>query len=458
MKKIFIYTLVLICILAVILLLSCKHYGNKKIEIWQDIDSTIANSWEHYVSTNPEVPYPFSDALEGGILYYWDQYFIQKGLLLHDKQELAKYNVDNLIFLVGKYGYVPNATASWGYDRSQFPFLSMIVCDYYFSQPSKKRDRKWLEKAYTALRKEYVFWTDTIIENHSTPIYGLQRYGHHAHDSILAGVYDALKTTRFKNYPAPKNLQEKMEFGKNVIAECESGYDFTPRFQRRICDYIPIDLNANLWMYEMNFIRIEKELQYNSGIDWKQMADKRRDLINQYCWDESRGVFADYNYITNTYNPVISYATFYPMLWGFATQEQARRITKQLHVLETDNGIRFCQQTTSPINYQWNYNSIWPPVQYVCYRALEKYGYIKDAKRIAKNYVSVIARNYTSPKPISYMDTRSNIIMRKTGHLYEKYDANGNILDNVDYPSGQMIGWCGGVFSDALHFITTNDR
>ena len=452
-RNILIFVWLPLCLSAALLLSNC-HSINKKKATWQCIEATIANSWEYYVSTNSEVPYPFSDALESGILYYWDLYFIQKGLLLHGKYELAKYNVDNLLFLVEKYGYVPNATASWGYDRSQFPFLSMIVCDYYFSQPPKTRDRKWLEKAYTALRKEYNFWTDTIIENHNTDICGLQRYGHHAQDSVLVGVYDALKSTRFKKYPEPQGIQEKKDFGANVIAECESGYDFTPRFQRQICNYVPVELNANLWMYEMNFIKIEQELHYNSGIQWQQKADRRRDLINMYCWDEHRGVFVDYNYITDTLNPIISYATFYPMLWGVASQEQARRIVKNLHILETSNGIRFCQYTESPISYQWNHNSIWPPVQYVCYRALDRYGYDKDARRIAKTYLSVITKNYKSPEPASYMDHRNNIVIRESGNLYEKYHINGKIFDYADYPAGQMIGWCGGVFSDALHFIT----
>ena len=201
-------------------------------------------------------------------------------------------------------------------------------------------------------------------------------------------------------------------------------------------------------------IKIEQELHYNSGIQWQQKADRRRDLINMYCWDEHRGVFVDYNYITDTLNPIISYATFYPMLWGFASQEQARRIVKNLHILETSNGIRFCQYTESPISYQWNHNSIWPPVQYVCYRALDRYGYDKDARRIAKTYLSVITKNYKSPEPASYMDHRNNIVIRESGNLYEKYHINGKIFDYADYPAGQMIGWCGGVFSDALHFIT----
>lgn len=453
-KRITILVLLPACIIAILLLLR-SHCINKRNTTWQNIEATVANSWENYVSTNSEVPYPFSDALESGILYYWDLYFIQKGLLLHGKYELAKYNVDNLIFLVDKYGYVPNATVSWGYDRSQFPFLSMIVCDYYFSQSPETHNLKWLKKAYIALRKEYEFWTDSIIEDHNTDIYGLQRYGQHAHDSVLIGVYDALKQTRFKKYPEPQGVLAKKEFGANVIAECESGYDFTPRFQRQICNYVPVELNANLWMYEMNFIKIEQELDYYSGIQWQQKADRRKDLINKYCWDENRGAFVDYNYVTDTLNPVISYATFYPMLWGFATQEQAKRIVKNLNILETTNGIRFCQHTTSPITYQWDHNSIWPPVQYVCYRALEKYGYRKDAERIAKNYLNIITKNYNSPKPESYMDNRSNIVIREPGNLYEKYNINGNILDYADYPAGQMIGWCGGVFSDALHFITT---
>lgn len=438
---------------------SCQDtYKPKYKDHWVDVDKAINSKWEVFVSTNDMLPHPFTDALEGGLMYYWDLYFIQKGLLLHREDELALSNLNNLLYQVETLGFIPNAQASWGLDRSQPPFLSMIIHDYYFHQPSQKRDKNWLRKAYESCLKEYQFWTDTTNtskENHTTPIIGLQRYYHHAEDSVLAGVYDAIGHVRFKGYPNPQNTEEKIRFGANVIAECESGYDFTPRFQRQIIDYIPLELNVNLWKYEMNFIAFEQELGITSSFDWESMANNRKSLINRYCWDKDRGIFKDYNFVKKELNPTNSYATFYPLLWGLASKEQAEKISKNLYLLEKEFGIIFCEQAESPITYQWDSHSIWPPVQYVVYKGLANYGFTNDAKRIAMKYLDLVTKNYVLPYPNQY-EEGGLIKKRVSGNLYEKYDSEGNILDKSDYPSASMIGWCGGVFADALTFIKQN--
>lgn len=47
--------------------------------------------------------------------------------------------------------------------------------------------------------------------------------------------------------------QELLDVGSHYIAEAESGWDFNPRFQTRCMDFCPVDLNANLYLYEKNF-------------------------------------------------------------------------------------------------------------------------------------------------------------------------------------------------------------
>lgn len=438
-------------------MVSCHTDYHPKYEgEWSKVNDAIASQWEVFVSTNSMLPYPFTDALESGLMYYWDLYFIQKGLLLHGEEELALSNLNNLLFQVDSLGFIPNAQVSWGMDRSQPPFLSMIVCDYYFHRPSGERNKIWLRRAYESCLREYYFWTDTMpgcLEDHRTAVPGLQRYYHHADSGTLEGVYDALGGTRFAGYPEPLTSEEKMRFGANVIAECASGYDFTPRFQRAVIDYIPLELNVNLWKYEMNFILLEQELGIEPTKDWKACAEHRKALIDRYCWDEARGVFTDYNFVKGELNPVVSYATFYPLLWEMADREQAERIFDNLSLLEGECGMAFCGDVDSPITYQWDASSIWPPVQYVVYRGLANYSYFPAARRIATKYLDLVTRNFLDPCP-DYYETDGEKVMRTAGNLYEKYDVRGNILDKNDYPSVTMIGWCGGVFADAFEFVT----
>ena len=39
------------------------------------------------------------------------------------------------------------------------------------------------------------------------------------------------------------------------LAEAESGWDMTPRFDRRALNFLPVDLNALLYKYEVDFAR-----------------------------------------------------------------------------------------------------------------------------------------------------------------------------------------------------------
>ena len=57
------------------------------------------------------LPYPYTvPSISGGFqeMYYWDTYFTNVGLILSGRTEKAKNNVDNIIYLTDKYGYMMN--------------------------------------------------------------------------------------------------------------------------------------------------------------------------------------------------------------------------------------------------------------------------------------------------------------------------------------------------------------
>lgn len=96
-----------------------------------------------------------------------------------------------------KLGFIPNANG-WGEDRSMTPYFGMMVSSYY--DKAQEKDTAWLRRAYNAVLKEYEFWTNTngnTIEDHSTPVEGLQRYGHHSDSATLVSFYDKVLQGRF---------------------------------------------------------------------------------------------------------------------------------------------------------------------------------------------------------------------------------------------------------------------
>ncbi|MGN0231848.1 MAG: trehalase family glycosidase, partial [Muribaculaceae bacterium] len=192
------------------------------------------------------LPYPYSvPCITGAFqnMYYWDTFFTNKGLLQIGDVEQAKNNIDNILAMIERFGYMPNATHTALLNRSQPPYASMMVRDLY----EATHDKQWLAGAVATLEKEYRFWmTERVAPN------GLNRYGHNAtRDELIGFCYGiagrlGIDAGKF----ADDDAREKA--GAHWLAEAESGWDFNPRYDQRCMDFNPVDLNANLYVYETN--------------------------------------------------------------------------------------------------------------------------------------------------------------------------------------------------------------
>ena len=159
-----------------------------------------------------------------------------------------------------------------------------MMVDRIFEQTE---DTNWLAGAFTTLQKEYDFWMTQRI----TPV-GLNRYSSSASDELkqeFVTTGGQRLNTDFRNRGLSDT--EILRLGTHFAAEAESGWDFNPRFERRCADFCPVDLNANLYIYETLFARYALLLGDSKAAGtWKARAEKRRGLINRYCLGED-GVY-----------------------------------------------------------------------------------------------------------------------------------------------------------------------
>jgi alpha,alpha-trehalase len=221
---------------------------------WKDVAEHIGQNWVKEKSSSKDLPHSYIAVWPGlPFMFYWDTYFINKGLQLTQLDSIAKNNCLNLLHAVDSFGFVGNAVITpWGMNRSQPPYLSSMVRDIY--EKSKIKDTAFLRKAYFTLKKEYDFWTDTAVsalENHNTSIKGLQRFYHHATADELVELYGQL-AGRF-NLEIDIPAAEKIKIAIPFAVEAASGMDFTPRFEHRSPDFIAVELNCLLYQYELNF-------------------------------------------------------------------------------------------------------------------------------------------------------------------------------------------------------------
>lgn len=338
-------------------------------------------------------------------LYYWDSFFMVQGMLgARENPQLVQGIAENLMSLFTRFKIIPNGSRTFLMGRSQPPFLSTFILDVYNTYGL---DKKWLNDAMTIAKQEYeTVWHGTKKPNERLVYKGLSRY------------YDI-------NY-------------LHDLAEAESGWDMTPRFNRRALNYLPVDLNALLYKYEMDFARVARlSDDKREAAKWEQAALRRKETMDQLMWDRTRGLYYDYNYVKEKRGSVSSLAAYFPMWAGMVSEKQAAAMVKALRRFENKGGL--ATTDTLPLNQyvpgsmpvQWAYPNGWAPLHFIVVEALLKYGYHEDARRIAMKWL------------------RTNLDwFNANGVFLEKY----NVI-NPDkppqkgvYPSQTGFGWTNAVF------------
>lgn len=341
--------------------------------------------------------------------YYWDSYFIALGLKGPKYQILVEGMLENLLYLYRRFGMVPTASRMYFTSRSQPPVLTSFIFHVY---DTYGKDKDWLKSRIELAKQEYrTVWMSTKHPKWHNVYEGLSRY------------YDI-----------------------NVLhdlAEAESGWDMTPRFDRKCLDFLPIDLNSLLYKYETDFARADEILgDENSAKEWIKASEKRKESINKLMWGKFRGFYFDYNYQRKVLGDIWSLAAYYTMWAGLASEAQAKKLVDNLVKFEKQGGLMTTARPLIDTNgvfgslkAQWANPNGWAPLQYITVEGLRRYGYEEEAKRIATAWV------------------KNNLNwFNRHGEFIEKYNV-ANVkrppLEGV-YPSQKGFGWSNAIY---VHFV-----
>ncbi|HEU5005306.1 MAG TPA: trehalase family glycosidase [Candidatus Saccharimonadales bacterium] len=337
-------------------------------------------------------------------LYYWDSYFMVQGLLDEEHKELVLGVLEDLLYLFERCKIIPNGSRTYLMGRSQPPLLTSFIMDVY---KAYNLDKKWLNRAIKIAQTEYhTVWMGESKPNARLIYRGLSRY------------YDI-------NY-------------LHDLAEAESGWDMTPRFNRHALNYLPIDLNSLLYKYEIDFAEAAEILgRKKEAFKWRQAAHNRMDTMNTLMWSELRGLYFDFNYVKEKRGNVSSLAAYYPMWAGLATERQAKKLVESLKKFEQKGGL--ATTDTTPLGQlvpgalptQWAYPNGWAPLHLIVIRGLERYGYHDEARRIA----------------LKWLKTNNDWFI-KHGIFLEKYNVAQPAKPPMKglYPSQTGFGWTNSVF------------
>ncbi len=379
----------------------------------------IANYWPKLTRYNPRdkdnligLPHPYLvPAYESGHefdfneLYYWDSYFMAQGILDEAHKDLVIGILEDLLSLFKRFGIIPNASRTFFTGRSQPPLLTSFILDVYAAY---NLDKSWLAKAMKIAEDEYhIVWMSTSKPNARQIYQGLSRY------------YSI-------NY-------------LNDLAEVESGWDYTTRFNNRALDYLPVDLNSLLYKYEIDFAYAHRLLgNEDRAAGWDRAAYERKMTMNELMWSNLRNFYYDYNHVKQQRGSIDSLAAYYTMWAGIANERQAARMVGALKKFEfkgglatTDNDVQLKRLIPGARPAQWAYPNGWAPLHFIAVKGLQRYGYHDIARRIALKWL------------------KTNLDwFNKHGVFLEKYNVVQPDRPPVKgvYPSQTGFGWTNAVF------------
>lgn len=394
--------------------------------IADNIDQTTKNSNGQVEETLIPLPYPFTTPCVSGAfqeMYYWDTYFTQKALFLVDRDGQAENNVRNLAYMLETFQKIPNGNRTWYLHNSQPPFFGWMLADMLAYCPN----RISLAEAFAWLKKEYDFWTN----RRKTPN-GLNAYNVDSEDRADEG------TIRWYASRTGIVLKNTAENCRCIHAECESGWDFSPRFYQRCIYHNAVDLNCLLYLDERLLGQWATALgQKSEGERYCKLAEERKEKMLAYMKTDA-GYF-DYDYEKNTRSDVVSCAAFFPYAVGM--DEDKATFLRTLSVLESEHGLVACRHLGEH-TYQWGEPNGWAPLHYMAVKAADQLGLKEEAKRIAEKYLNAQTH-----------------IFQKTGRLWEKYNAATGELDVVaEYDTPELLGWSAGVYMAFLHYRESGYR
>ena len=395
-------------------------------------------------------------------IYYWDSFWIVKGLLASDMLRTARTVMENLLSFVETIGFVPNGGRLYYLHRSQPPLLSEMVTAY-LDRAMDDDVVGFTRRAVRLLVVEYDWWmTERTVQ---VGPHVLNRYWTNATTPRPEAYREDVAT-------AEGARNNTAEVYRNLAAACESGWDFSSRWMRggrglsttSTTAVVPVDLNAIMLRFETNLAVLhdvlhlvdhggemrsawrDKGLIDGPGRRFATAAIKRRAAIQAVLW--RNGCWKDFWLLPNDASAAM-YASDFAMLWANVADDMTDATQDAIvEKLERSGLLQAGGVVTSTVEsgQQWDAPNAWPPLQYFVIEGLKNLR-IPRAHRLAGDLASRWLRsNFTA--------------WHATGHMYEKYNAYhpGTTGNGGEYEPQLGFGWTNGVVLDLLTHSSSEEE
>ncbi|XP_063871932.1 trehalase-like isoform X1 [Scylla paramamosain] len=446
---------------------SLRKWALSVNEIWKSLGRKVSTDVRDNASQYSQIYVPNPFIVPGGRfteLYYWDSYWIVEGLLLSEMMDTARGMIENFLYLVSKYGYVPNGTRKYYLGRSQPPFLISMM-DLYWK---RTRDIKFLKESLGILEKEYSFWQESrsvtvTLDDRDYMLYQYRVNTTYARPESYFEDEELVEGTSDK---------EKFRIYSGLKSAAESGWDFSSRWfladgkrsksLRDINPMIiaPVCLNSLMGLNARLLAEFHEVLGNEVQRDmYRKHADESNITMSRVFWSDRDGIWLDYNLETGELIPGFYPSNLMP-LWteSYGKErspefviEQAIAYLERHNITAYPGGIPTSLMSTGQ---QWDLPLGWAPLQYMVVLGLEKAGrYNTEANDLAL----AIAKQWVLNVYQSYYNLTPHAILEK----YNVVDVEGGAAHAGEYKTQEGFGWTNAVILKFLsmygHQIRTRD-
>lgn len=440
-----------------------RRLPNETLRQWalsvNSIWPTLGRRAVHWVQNHPTrsslLPPKNPFIIPGGRFretYYWDTYWIVKGLLVCGMNETAYGMIENLLQFVHDYGFVPNGARAYYLTRSQPPLLSEMVRVFF----EYSHNTTFLKAAYPLLEKEYAFWMNTDVETgHAVDIattsVGNVRLNRYCANTTLPRPESYKEDTDLVN-TAHRTGKARDEMFQNIASGAETGWDFSSRWFSSRTDMttiqtrrvIPVDLNVIMYRFETNMAFFSTLVSPKSLKKYIAAARDRFFAMSNLMYNSDTHLWHDLIADDGTQADEITAAAFVPLWAGFPLNHTQK--ADMVRALNASELYRAGGVMTSSVNstQQWDMPNAWAPLQAL----------IMDGLAAMNTTQATDLKTQLQCRWLNNMYLAFN----QTGFMYEKYNA---LEPGVGGGGGEYIpqtgfGWTNGVFFSILADIGQN--
>ncbi|KAJ2257961.1 hypothetical protein GGI13_000750 [Coemansia sp. RSA 455] len=444
-----------------------KAFGQTVNGYWSTLvrEQDYSSLCEGCISSMLSLKYHF--AVPGGRfreIYYWDTYFTIEGMLRSGLKDLTRSIIRDLLAFVDFHGFVPNGARVYYLNRSQPPMLALMVKIYY----EHTGDAAFVAEALPLLEKEHAYWQANHLINVTKPddsgTVQLSRY--------IVDTDQPRPEAYTKDYELAHNATTDPAAQAAIYADmatgAESGWDYTTRWVKnpsaqvdrllygiRTRQVIPVELNAILYQVEQALANFVDIANYSSpSANYRELAQTRRNAMYSMFYDQPSGLFYDYILDERQRSNILSPAALWPY-WSFGADESNTSHDGGAHANAAFSPVSRIlgkspggfPATLYNSGQQWDYPSVWPPLQYVLMQGALNTGHVDLATQLAQTFVhSVLCAWYKTGGSIpGILEKLPNTT--DSGHMFEKFDSTqvGKEGGGGEYNVQAGFGWTNGV-------------